>query len=298
MPGKPLWRVSVTVPLPAEDALVELLSDLLRAGACSYRAAGSPRAQVSVYLPARPGPGILRALRAAFAEFTRSNPALRPGRIDLRPIRREDWAESWKKHFKPLVIGRRLRVQPSWTRSCERADQPVVVLDPGLSFGTGHHPTTRFCLEELVASRVRDRAATFLDLGTGSGILAIAAAKLGYRRIEAIDLDPEAIRVARANARANRVESQIRLRVRDLRGLRVLRGRSCDLVCANLTADLLITQRARVAARVRRGGTLVLAGILKREFAGVAAAYGRLGFRLAARSGGSEWRSGRWTRAA
>ena len=132
-------------------------------------------------------------------------------RLTCRKIRQEDWAESWKHHFKPIQIGRRLLIRPTWSRRRARKGEALVELDPGLSFGTGQHPTTLFCLRQLVARRLRGKAQSFLDLGTGSGILAIAAAKLGYAPIDAVDIDAEAIRIARTNACANRVRKHWRL---------------------------------------------------------------------------------------
>ena len=296
MTRKTLWRLSVTVPAEAEDAALELLSHLLAAGASGYRAADAPRALVSVYLPTPPAPGVLETLRHSFRELGKSKPGLRLGRIKVRRVRRENWAESWKRHFKPLVVGRRLLVKPGWSRRRAGTGQRVVILDPGLSFGTGHHPTTWFCLRQVVAGRARDSAPSLLDLGTGSGILAIAAAKLGYGRIDAIDHDPDAIRVARQNVRRNRAESKVHLRAQDLRRLPSRTTKPYDLVCANLTSDLLVEHARRIAARVRPSGALVLAGILGHEFDSVAAAYTDLGFRLAAQSARSEWKSGRFTR--
>ena len=123
-------------------------------------------------------------------------------------IRHEDWAESWKRHFKPIEIGRRLLIKPSWSRRRPKPHQQVVVLDPGLSFGTGQHPTTAFCLAEVARLVKNAPARSFLDIGTGSGILAIAAARLNYQPIWAFDFDPEAVRMARANAQTNQVEKK------------------------------------------------------------------------------------------
>src|SRR5262249_36198045 len=99
-------------------------------------------------------------------------------RIQASRLRREDWAKCWKRHFRAMEFGRALLVKPSWIRRRPRTGQQVVVLDPGLSFGTGQHPTTGFCLKQIVAIRQRDEAQSLLDIGTGSGILAIAAVKL------------------------------------------------------------------------------------------------------------------------
>jgi ribosomal protein L11 methyltransferase len=171
----------------------------------------------------------------------------------------------------------------------------VVVLDPGLSFGTGQHPTTAFCLEQLVARRSSKERQSLLDLGTGSGILAIAAAKLGYKPISALDFDAEAVRVARVNARRNRVADRIRFSRRDLTRMPRRAGRTYAVVCANLLADLLLAERERILARLQPVGLLVLAGILKTEFAAVQAAYEAAGLRLVASRAEKEWRSGGFT---
>jgi ribosomal protein L11 methyltransferase len=131
-----------------------------------------------------------------------------------------------------------------------------------------------------------------LDLGTGSGILAIAAAKLGYLPVQAMDFDPEAIRVARANARANRVHQKLKIIRDDVTKLPARPRRQYDLVCANLISSLLIAERRRIAAQLNRAGTLVLAGILEPEFAKVQKAFEALGLKLASGRSEKEWRSG------
>ena len=163
-------------------------------------------------------------------------------------------------------------------------------LDPGLSFGTGQHPTTLFCLRQLVARRQRGKAQSFLDLGTGSGILAIAAAKLGYAPIEAVDIDAEAIRIARTNACANRVAALIHFRQEGV-GKRGGKGHY-NVVCANLTADVLREQRKWILAQLAHPGMLVLAGILEREFPEVRSSYEAAGLRLLTSRREREWHSG------
>jgi ribosomal protein L11 methyltransferase len=217
------------------------------------------------------------------------------GKISLQRIRQEDWAESWKLHFQPLVIGSALLLKPSWSRRRLRKGQAVIVLDPGLSFGTGRHPTTAFCLRQLVARRRPGEAQSCLDIGTGSGILAIAAAKLGYAPVDAFDFDPQSIRVAHANARRNGVSARIRFRRQDLTRLPCRGARKYSLVCANLVSNLLLAERERILARLRPDGVLVVAGILKGEFAQVQRAFAGAGLRLMASRAENEWRSGAFT---
>ena len=131
-----------------------------------------------------------------------------------------------------------------------------------------------------------------VDIGTGSGILAIAAAKLGYKPVRAFDFDPNAVRVARANARVNHVEGQLKITRDDVTKLPLRPAQKYDLVCANLISNLLIAERKKIVAQMNRGGILVLAGILKSEFVQVQMAFEDLGMKLVASKSEKEWRSG------
>jgi len=207
---------------------------------------------------------------------------------------RENWAESWKRHFQAMEIGGALLIKPGWSRRRARPGQRVVRLDPGLSFGTGHHATTCFCLEQLAACRRPGAGQSFLDIGAGSGILAIAAAKLGYRPVQAFDCDPEAIRTSRANARRNRVQDRVRPRRQDLARLPARSGRRWDVICANLTADLLASQSGKICARLKPGGQLIVAGILRSEFCQILDKFATFGLTLAGNEVNEEWHSGRF----
>jgi ribosomal protein L11 methyltransferase len=191
-----------------------------------------------------------------------------------------------------VAIDQALLIKPSWTRRRARAGRAVVVIDPGLSFGTGQHPTTRYCLQQIVAVRDAEKGQSFLDVGTGSGILAIAAIRLGFSPVAAFDVDPVAVRIAGANARGNRVAGRIRFRCVDVSRLPIRAARRFDLICANLTADLLVTEAGRLARRLRPGGRLVVAGVLRREFDAVRQAFRRAGLRLTRSRVEEEWRSG------
>jgi len=297
MDRTPLWKISVTTLPEAEDAVAELLAGAFGQPVASYTDAETGQTAVSVYLQERPD--CFRAREAELASgLTRIASGgldIGPGKIALKRLPREDWAESWKLHFKPVVIGSALLLKPSWSRRRPQKGQAVIVLDPGLSFGTGRHPTTAFCLRQLVAGHRPDEAQSCLDVGTGSGILAIAAAKLGYTPVDAFDFDPQAVSVARANARRNGVAASIRFRRQDLTRLPSRGARQYSLICANLVANLLVAERERILARLRPDGTLVVAGILKGEFVQVHRAFAAAGLRLRASRAGDEWRSGAFT---
>ena len=293
MKAGPLLRISVSIAAESEEAVCELLGGLSGQPASVYHDAESGDVTASVYLaganhwPAAPR----EALRAGLRRIRECGLNIGSGKVSARRVRREDWAESWKRHFKPIRVGGALLLKPSWSKLRARPGQKTVVLDPGLSFGTGQHPTTRFCLEQIVAARNRDSSQSLLDIGTGSGILAIAAVKLGYCPVEAFDFDPDAIRTAKANARKNSVSTRLHLDVRDLKRL-PLKGRPFDVVCANLIDDLLVAERRRILRQLRSGGILVLAGILRTQFPAVRRTYEAEGLKMAAHSAENEWESG------
>jgi len=221
---------------------------------------------------------------------------VQPGRIFARKVRRQDWSESWKKYFKTVEIGRALMIKPSWSKQRPRKGQAVVVLDPGLSFGTGQHPTTLFCLQQLVGARTPGRPQSLLDIGTGSGILAIAAAKLGYTPVQAFDFDSVAVAVAARNAIRNGVQEAVVIRRRDLTKLAVQSNTKYQVICANLADDLLIAEGDKILNRLDSKGRLILAGILKTQFAGVRTTFENRGLSLVASRTEGEWQSGAFLR--
>lgn len=293
-----VWRASVVTTTEAEEAVAELLAVCFASGPSSYTDVETGQTTVSAYStnPPRNVTKIKRALRSGLRKIKACGLKLGRATVTLQKLPRKNWAESWKRHFKPIAIGNRLLVKPSWIRRKPTRGQAVIILDPGLSFGTGQHPTTEFCLRQLVTRRATSDRQSLLDIGTGSGILALAAAKLGYAPVHAFDYDPQSVLVARDNAGTNRVTSLIRLARADLTKLPRRSARQYDIVCANLLANILIAERDRILARVKPGGVLVVAGILRREFAEVAAAYHDFGMNLIASKAQKEWRSGTFTR--
>ena len=289
-----LLRVSITTNPEAEDAVANLMERELGEPPSIWSNETDWISVVTVYstdskaTPTRLRPRLRDGLKAVGAFLDTS-----PGLIQIRRMPARDWAESWKHHFRPIDIAGRLLVKPTWSRRKPRPGQAVVILDPGLSFGTGQHATTRFCLDQIVGLRNPKQTQSLLDLGTGSGILAIAAAKLGYSPVQAMDFDPDCVRIARENAGLNALSGAIRFEQADVTRLpRRVRARF-HVVCANLMHDLLLAERERILARVENGGTLVLAGILTTQFKSVRDAYEKSGLRLAAtRIGGSFFRYG------
>ena len=299
MKGEIIWKTSVTTAVEAEDAVAELLTTLVAPHPSTYTDAESGVPTISVYTTAAPrnAAATKAALGHGLAGIKACGLDVGPGRISLVKLPRENWAESWKRHFPPLEIGAKLLVKPSWSKRKPRTGQALVTLDPGLSFGTGQHPTTGFCLREIVRHTDNYQPHSLLDMGTGSGILAIAAAKLSYAPVHAFDFDPQCVRVAKANATTNRVANKIRITRADLTKLPRCSSEQYDVVCANLLANILTAERDRILARVKPGGVLIVAGILKREFKEVVAAYRAAGMKLISSQAGKEWRSGAFARA-
>ncbi|HWQ33306.1 MAG TPA: 50S ribosomal protein L11 methyltransferase [Blastocatellia bacterium] len=179
----------------------------------------------------------------------------------------QDWLAEWKKGYEPLAIGEKLLIVPSWKLSeVSPGERIVIQIDPGMAFGTGTHETTRGCLEMLEKYWPLQGDGALLDAGTGTGILAFAAAKLapaeGNARIIGFDIDPEAIEVAQENAAINGVADRVELEVNRLSSYH---GQAFDVVLANLTADVIVPLAADFAQVTRPGGVLIVSGILREQ---------------------------------
>ncbi len=184
-------------------------------------------------------------------------------------MREEDWATAWKQHYKPLRMGRHILICPAWEQVNPQPDDLVLLMDPGMAFGTGLHPTTRMCLE--VVEELAQPGMTTLDLGTGSGILSIAAAKLGAAPILALDTDEVAVRSAHQNCAANRVAELIQVKKGSLDSLKSTQ--QWDLVLVNILATVIVKLFGEgLAEHIRPGGLIVLAGIIEEQGPDVLAA--------------------------
>ncbi len=207
----------------------------------------------------------------------------------LSEIRDEDWSETWKAHFKPLRVGQSFLITPTWEEVLPGPSDLVIRIDPGRAFGTGHHETTRLCLQWLEKFARQQGAAlkriSLLDVGTGSGILAIGGALLGFNSIVGIDNDPEAIEVALENISLNGFSKKIRAfcaTPEEVDG-------EFDMVISNIHSLPLIRMSTTLTAKVRAGGSLALSGILTEQADEVRVAYEKNGLKLAGKSADGEW---------
>jgi ribosomal protein L11 methyltransferase len=216
------------------------------------------------------------------------SPGQGPGQLSFSEIADEDWSKKWKENFKPLPVGGRFLVSPTWEPAPRDTDRLILRIDPGRAFGTGHHETTRLCLEWLENCGLLRGAApvSLLDVGTGSGILAIGAALLGFAEITAVDNDPEAVETARENALLNGLAEKIRLlgcaTPREVAG-------QFDAVISNIESGPLIRMAEAIASKVREAGLLALSGILAEQADAVCAEYEKMGLAPMGRKAAGEW---------
>jgi len=212
--------------------------------------------------------------------------AVGPG-ARLAPLADADWAAAWREHFRPVAVGKRLLIAPPWETPAA-SDRLVLTIEPGRAFGTGHHGTTAGCLALLESIVAVDPPARALDLGTGSGILAIAAARLGVADVLACDSDPDAIAAAGANAARNGVADRVHASIAEVA---TLGTEPAPLVLANLLAAAHRAFGARYATLVSAGGVLVAGGLLDAEADDVARALAAHGFRREAACSLEGWTS-------
>ncbi|MCL1964910.1 MAG: 50S ribosomal protein L11 methyltransferase [Firmicutes bacterium] len=228
----------------------------------------------------------LEALRTALLGLTAEHIGFDAGPLTLSVdnVAEEDWAENWKQYYKPFRVGKRLVVKPVWEAFEQGPGDVVIEIDPGMAFGNGTHETTSMCLsllEELL--RPGD---TVLDVGTGSGILALAAAKLGAGRVAAVDLDPVAVAVARENIARNGAADIVEIREGDL-----LAGVSAKagLVVANIIADAVILLADAARARLTPGGLFLCSGIIREREQDVLCSLTSAGFSIERVEYKGEW---------
>ena len=238
-------------------------------------------ASVSVYLPAeRSVPECISFLRERFAASD-----LTDAKIETVGVNEEDWANSWKAYYKPIKIGERLVIVPAWEKYTPAEGELIVRMDPGMAFGTGTHETTRLVIKLL--ENYTEEGCRMLDVGTGSGILAICASKLGAGECRAYDIDPMAVRVANENIKDSGL-TNITCEVSDL--LRqVDKSRPYDLICANIVADIIIRMTPDVGELMHKDTVLLASGIIMERSDDVVACFEEHGFRIVERLEENGW---------
>lgn len=293
-------EVSVVTDGEAAEAVAEALRPLAHNQSVVLEQQGDPEdldpyalepeVTVKIYLP---GEADTAAARRRIEEIVyylgRLYPIPAP---TFRKLEDKDWAYAWREHYRPFRVGERLWIEPSWQsgeETGERKDDDIVLtLDPGMAFGTGLHPTTQMCLQAL--EKLVRPGVDVLDVGTGSGILAVAAARLGAAEILGIDTDEQAVRAARENAELNGVAAQITIRQGSLETVSV---HPWDLVVVNILAPVIVQMLAESAllAYVAVEGRLLLSGVIEPQLAEVAEAIEAVGGEVVEQIGVRDWRT-------
>ncbi len=246
---------------------------------------------VTFYIPeGEQGDALLSLIRQKLTEL-RADGVWGPLALKMATVAEEDWADNWKQYFKPLMVGDRLLIKPSWEEVADAAGRVIVEIDPASSFGTGAHHTTQLCLSEL--EQLPTQGANVLDMGCGSGILGIAAVLLGAKRVTMVDIDENAVKTAGENARKNGIdESRLLLLAGDVTGDAAIAkkiGSGYDIVLANIVADVILGMRRELAAALRPGGALVVSGILEERADEVANGLAGCGLELRRRATQGGW---------
>ena len=205
-------------------------------------------------------------------------------RISTESVRQEEWATAWKTYYHPTKLGERLVVCPSWEEYQPAEGEVVITLDPGMAFGTGSHDTTRLCLQLLEQYCAPGKQV--LDIGSGSGILAISSVLLGCDRAVGVEIDPTAVRVARENSAINHTDDRVDFLCGDL--VQQVGGRY-HIVCANIVADVIIRLLPDVGQFMEEGAALILSGIIDEREADVLAALEQNAFAVAQRRESAGW---------
>jgi ribosomal protein L11 methyltransferase len=294
-------ELSVEADIEAVEAVTEVLARFATGGASvepafelvddglGARIDTSRPAVVRAYVPAR-DPAAAERVAAEAAVLLGHLQAfdLRPiGELRTRVVHEADWADAWKRHFPVLRVGRRIVIRPTWRRHRRQPDDVVLALDPGMAFGTGLHPTTRLCLAalEAIADAGTLAGARVLDVGCGSGILAITAVRLGAASALGVDTDPIAVEATVANAGRNQVARRVRAR----RGSLPSGEPAFDVVLANLIASLLVDLAGALRDELRVGGTIVASGIFVDREAHVRESFAAAGLDVVSRSADGDW---------
>lgn len=253
-------RITVTTSQEASEAVANYLFELNALGV-ELKDEPASTARLIAYYPLDDRVGArIQKLRDFLSQLPTWGIPSQPAKVDIKRIESEEWGETWKSAFPLQRIGKRLLIAPTWDDITPNEADVLIRLDPGMAFGTGYHPTTRLSLA-LLEQTVKP-AQHVADIGTGSGILAIAAVKLGAKRVDAIELDPTAIPVAKSNFRTNGVTPQVNLFQGD--GLKRVQGKY-HLIVGNILTKAILPLIPECAQHLHPEGTVIFSGILETE---------------------------------
>ena len=214
---------------------------------------------VKGYLPVNDSlADLVEMVRERLSDLADREPGFGPLELVTGTVNDRDWAECWKKYYKPLKIGRNIVIKPSWEDYCPKEGDIVVAIDPGMAFGTGTHESTAMCIELL--EKYTFKGSRVIDVGCGSGILSVVAAKLGAGIVEAYDLQAEAVDITRENARLNGVDRVVRAERANL--LDAAKDRA-DIIVSNIVADVIIKMSLQAARHLKPGGIFIASGIIR-----------------------------------
>jgi ribosomal protein L11 methyltransferase len=280
-------EIAVVVAPDDEEAVSEVLRS--HAGGVAIEDDGNDHLSLKAYLPSDARlPSRRRALRRVLSRLQTSQPlTIRRART----VHEEDWANAWKEHFHVQHVGR-IVIRPRWRSYRARPGDLVITLDPGMAFGTGQHPTTRMCL--LALQERLTPGQRVLDLGSGSGILAIAAALLGASEIVALDNDPLAVEIAKANVAANGVDSNVRVGEGSLGATWPFEEpwqRRFDIVVANISSATVIDLAPELVACLKTGGVGIAGGISEERAGDCRKALEQAGAREISMMSEGDWRT-------
>lgn len=231
-------------------------------------------------------PETLAFVRARLSELSHMDLGFDLGSLEFtrETVHEQDWAENWKRYYKPFRAGERIVVKPSWEPYEPFPEDLVIEMDPGMAFGTGTHETTYMCLQ-MLERYVRPGSAC-IDVGTGTGILAIAAAKLGAQDVLAIDLDEQAVAVAKENIQKNGMQQVVHAQAGDL--LKDSVGKA-DVIVANIIADVICALCGPAKAHICPGGAFICSGIIREREEDVLRALRQAGYAVDCRIARGEW---------
>ena len=254
---------------------------------------------VTVYIRSE-GAELFAAVKSALAALKSRDTDGAYGRLeyDMSNIREEDWANNWKQYFKPITIGEKLLIKPSWEAADPAEKRRILEIDPASSFGTGQHNTTRLCLELIEENLAQGEK--LLDLGCGSGILSIGALLLGAESACAVDIDDNSVRIAAENAQKNGISPERYTAfcgdITSDEKLREKIGGGYDIVCANIVADVLIAMSGFFAGFLKDKGKLIVSGIIDTRREDVLSTISFCGFELVKSANSEDWNAAYFVR--